>query len=176
MKPATLAVALGLASLIAAPASTAQFEVEPLLVEVQPDPLEETYEREWVEFANPAPFPLSLEGFYLTDHDACFVPGEGLVENYRWPLNATVPASSRLVILLPDNCLNLANSGDDLALENEDGDVIQSVAYGEEGNLDAPESGQSLSACHHTNEIHGAWGLALQSPGRTNPDCPDPAV
>ncbi len=161
-------------------------EVSPMLVEVQPNPpvnesaANETAnetdpepEPEWVEFANPTPRPLSLEGFFLTDYDGCFAPGEGFVDDYRWPLNATVPAEDRLVVELPTHhCLTLANSGDTLALEDEEGRVIQNVTYGSEGELAAPEDGDSLSACHAQDNLHRAWEVAAESRNATNPECP----
>lgn len=171
MKPASLAAALGLALVIALPAGAATDQAAPALVEVQPDPSEQLYDREWVEFANPTPAPVSLEGLYLTDHDSCFQPGEGFVEEYRWALNATVPAQERLVLTLPSGCLNLSDAGDDLALEDEEGHELQSLAYGDQGDLSAPNDGESLSACQAGSMAHAGWEVALQSPGATNQPC-----
>lgn len=175
MKPASLALAFVLSLSIALPVASAGDTLAPTLVEAQPDPTGEVYEREWVEFANPSPAPLDLDGLYLTDHDACFLPGEGFVDEYRWPLNATVPATSRIVLQLPTHCLNLANGGDDLALEDEQGNVLQSVSYGPDGDVDAPGDGESLSACHQGALVHGAWALAQQSPAGANQDCAGPS-
>lgn len=167
MKPTTFILALGLALSIALPAATADDAVAPTLVEVEPTP---EGEAEWVEFANPAPTPVSLEGLYLTDDDFCFAP-DGPTESYRWPLNVTVPAQDRLVVELPSSCLTLANSGDTLALEDEDGNVLQSVSYGAEGALPTPTEAQSLSACHAAGLIHGGWDVAAHSPGADNHAC-----
>ncbi|PSG96443.1 hypothetical protein BRD56_10590 [Thermoplasmatales archaeon SW_10_69_26] len=181
MKPATFALALGTALLIAVPAAAAEDTTAPTLVEAQPSPDGHTHDEEWVEFANPAPTALDLEGLFLTDHDACFAPGEGYVETYRLALdNVTVPARDRVVVELPASpCLNLADGGDDLFLEDEQGKQIQQVAYGSEGELPAPGTGESLSACQATAErwsdrqpmIHGDWSTAMASPGNANPSC-----
>lgn len=157
--------------MIALPAATAEDAAAPLLVEVQPDPVGESFDEEWVEFANPTASDLSLDGLYLTDYDACFVDGEGFVSEYRWPLDVTVPAADRLVVELPSNCVNLANGGDTLALEGEHGNVIQTVSYGDEGTLDAPDDGESVSACHAGALVHGGWAIAAQSPSAHNQGC-----
>lgn len=175
MKPATLVTAAVLALTIALPAASAQVTLEPQLVEVQPDADEPGPDGEWVEFANPSALPADLDGLYLTDHDACFAPGEGFVEEYRWPLNATVPAHDVIALELPDACLTLADGGDDLTLETRDGRALEHVAYGDAGDLPAPEDGQSLAACHEGGHQYEGWDTRPTTPDRANPSCEPPA-
>lgn len=172
MKPATLVSVLVLASSIVAPLASAQATLDPQLVEVQPDPGEQGPGGEWVEIANPSPLPADLDGLYLTDYDPCFAPGQGFVEEYRWPLEATVPARGLLVLELPDNCLTLADRGDEIALEDEEGNVLEHVAYGDEGELPEPDPGESLAACHEAAHQYEGWDVHPVTPGRTNPRCP----
>lgn len=151
-----------------APAGLAQDEAAPLLVEADPSPGEGA---EWVELANPTPVDLDLDGLYLTDHDPCFAPGEGYVETYRFPLEGEVDAMDRRVVELPAACLTLADSGDELALEDEAGHELQAVAYGTSGGPPAPGAGESLAACEHALLVHGAWGVHPATPGAANPAC-----
>lgn len=162
---------VALATLTAlAPAGLAQADAEPLLVEADPSPAEGA---EWVELANPTPADLDLDGLYLTDHDPCFAPGEGYVETYRWPLEGSVPAMDRRLVELPDACLTLADSGDELVLEDEDGRELQAVAYGSAGPLPAPGADDSLAACEHALLVHGEWAVHPATPGAANPACHD---
>ncbi|MDX1612342.1 MAG: lamin tail domain-containing protein [Candidatus Thermoplasmatota archaeon] len=153
-----------------APAS-AQDATSPVMVEVQPNPEGPDRGNEWVEFANPLPVDLDLEGFYLTDYDRCSVAGQGWVDPYYWPLSGIVPAQGRLVVELPSNCPLLRNGGEVLALTLADGTVLQEIAWGDEGPLDAPDPGESLFACHQEANLHGAWqpGPATRAAG--NPAC-----
>lgn len=151
-------------------AAQASDPVAPVMVEIDPDP-DDDWDAEWVELYNPAPVDLPLDGLYLTDHDACFAPGQGFVQDYHWPLTGAVPAQSHLVLELPSSCLNLANSGDLIELVTEDGTVLQSVGYGEEGDLPVPADGQSLAACHVAGGLHGPWTTAQETRGALNPGC-----
>jgi hypothetical protein len=171
MKPVAITVALSFIALTAAaPAALAEDRAAPTMVEVQPTPADDD---EWVEFANPTPVDVSPEGLYLTDHDACFAPGQGFVDEYRWPVEVTVPAQDRLVVDLPDagSCLTLADGGDELALEDEEGNELQAVSYGPEGDHGVPGPSQSLAACHAGALVHGNWSLAGATPGVANPSC-----
>ncbi len=152
-------------------AAQASDPVAPILVEVDPDPTGSGVDGEWVELYNPSPVDLRLDGLYLTDHDACFAPGEGLVQDYHWPLTGILPAQSHLVLELPSSCLNLANGGDEIELVTEDDDVLQSVAYGDAGGLPAPGAGESLAACHIGAGLHGAWATGPETPGVFNAGC-----
>lgn len=173
MHASTLAtVVLSLSLLTVLPgAALATDRAAPVLVEVQPDPSEASGLGEWVELANPLPVELALDGLYLTDNDPCFAPGQGYVESYTWPLTGTLAPGERIVLELPAHCLTLANSGDDLHLVTEDGQVLQSVAYGDLGKLPTPADGESLSACTMLGNLHGAWQVTGETPGATNPGC-----
>lgn len=154
-----------------APIGAAQDAAAPLLVEVQPDPTADGPEGEWVELVNPTAVPLSLDGFYLTDRDPCFVPGKGFVREYAWPLSGEIAPGEHRVIVLPAGCVNLANSGDDLALLTEGDTEIQTIRYGAGTPLGTPEDGESLSACSGPSQIHLGWSRAPESPGSANPSC-----
>lgn len=173
MRHVLVAVATALCLTTAlAPASLAEDPAAPLMVEIQPNPEGDDAGAEWVEFANPTPAPLDLDGFELTDHDSCFASGEGFTEDYHWELSGTIPAQGHLVLTLPEDCLNLRNgeAGDDLELVRE-GQTLQRVAYGDEGPLDVPGEAETLSACHVDANLHGEWSIADASPGASNPDC-----
>lgn len=154
-----------------APLTAAEDAAAPVLVEIQPDPEGTDRGNEWIELANPTPVPLPVDGLYVTDHDPCFLPGEGFVSDHAHPLEGTIPAGGHLVITLPSACVNLANSGDDLALVTEDGTELQSVSYGDQGGQPTPSDGESLSACHLAANLHGAWSTAAETKGSTNPTC-----
>jgi hypothetical protein len=173
MKPATLALALSLVAVTAAPAAVAQNDptLRPQLVEVEPTPGEVGPSDEWVELANPSPLPMDTDGLYLTDHDPCFAPGEGYVEEYRWPLNVTLPAHGVLAVELPDQCLTLSDRGDEVALEDGREQVLDEVAYGNDGELPTPDRPHTLSACHELGQQYGAWALEMATPNGANPRC-----
>jgi len=146
--------------------------VAPLMTEADPTPASGT---EWVELTNPTPVPVDLDGLYLTDHDPCFAPGEGYVETYRWPLEGTLAPAERRALDLPAACLTLADAGDEVVLETENGTERQQVAYGEDADLPAPGSAEALAACEHAARLHGSWGLHPATPGQSNPACGLPA-
>ncbi len=145
-------------------------DLNPLLVEIQPNPEGPDRGNEWVEFANPFPVPLDLDGFYLADGERCLLADEGRTADDRYPLEGTIPAFDRLVILLPSSCLQLANTGDNLNLTLEDGTLVQEISWPQE-NLDLPAEQETLQACLGTAGLHGNWTLAQATPGEANVAC-----
>lgn len=154
-----------------APTLSAQAQPAPVLVEVDPNPVGADRGNEWVELVNPAPVEVTYEGLYLTDYDACFAPGEGHVDTYRWPVDVTLGPHEHRALELPYHCLTLSDSGDEVALVDEDGNELQRVAYGEEDALDLPGPDESLAACEHAAELHTSWSVRPATPGASNPSC-----
>lgn len=171
MQPKWLIYGLALALTTAlAPIGLAEDPAAPLLVEVQPNPDGPDRGNEWVELANPTPVPLALDGLYLTDDSDCFRDGD-TEKGDRWALDGTLAPMSVTKVTLLYDCIRLSNAGDELRLETEDGDVLQTVAYGTEGDLAAPTAGESLAACHVGAHVHANWTLAPSTPGQANPSC-----
>lgn len=145
-----------------APGTGAADPVAPLLVELQPNPDGPDSGNEWVELANPGPAPIPLDGLFLTE-----AAGSVLA------LTGTLPPSASTVVVLPTS-FRLNNAGDVLTLTTDpalgEGAVLQQVAYGSQGDLSAPGSGESLAACT-LGPVHGAWSSGTASPGTPNAVC-----
>lgn len=172
---AVLVLALGTLTALA-PTGLAQSDPAPIVTEVDPNPPGLDRGNEWVELVNPAPVEITLDGLYLTDYDACFAPGEGHVDSYRWPLDVTLAPHEHRALELPYHCLTLADAGDELALVDEDGRELQHVAYGDEGALDLPSPEDSLATCEQAAQLHHAWSVRSATRGASNPSCSTPGV
>lgn len=173
MQPKWLAWITALALTTAlAPTGTAAEDPAPTLVEVQPNPPGADDGNEWIELSNPTPVPLPLDGLYVADRDGCFASGVGFTEDHRWALDGSIPPRSHLALTIPSpgNCNQLANGGDRLYLETEDGDTLQSVGYGDEGALAIPSPQESLTACS-LGPLHPTWTIAPASQDAANPTC-----
>lgn len=140
-------------------AAQASDPVAPVMVEIDPDPPGSDANSEWVEFHNPAPVPVSLEGLYLTESDGGILALEGEI----------APGEHHVEVLPWGFFLN--NDGDVVELVTENGTVLQSVAYGDDGDLPMPDDGQSLAACHLAAGLHGPWATAQETQGSFNPAC-----
>lgn len=165
MQPRGLAWITALALAIAlVPTGAAEDAAAPVLVEAQPNPDGTDRGNEWLELHNPTPAPLSLDPFYVNDHDFCFA------EDTRYDLSGTIAPMDRVVVTLPGSCILLENSGDRLTLETEDGHVVQTLQYGPGTDLQAPSGGDSLTACQ-AGATHLQWMTAEPTRGEANPFC-----
>lgn len=165
MQPRGLAWITALALAIAlVPTGAAEDAAAPVLVEAQPNPDGTDRGSEWLEFHNPTPAPLSLDPFYVNDHDFCFA------DDPRYDLTGTIQPLGRLVVTLPGTCILLQNGGDFFTFETEDGQVVQNVTYGPGTGQPAPSSGTSLAACQ-AGITHAQWMIAQPTRGEANPGC-----
>ncbi len=158
---------LALALLPPVPAAAEGAPIAPLLVEVNP-------QGEWVEFVNPTPRDLVLDGWSLADHDSCLLAGAGRIEDPHFPLDGVVvPARGRVLVSLWDGdaCVRLHDSADDLDLLAPDGSLVQRVTWGPGGDVPSPPLAKSVAACSLADLAHGAWGIATATPRAGNGAC-----
>lgn len=156
------------------PTGAASTSLAPVLVEVHPNPTGIDAGAEWFELSNPAPVDLPLDGWAVTDDDACFAKGVGRVDAYAFALDGlVVPAGGRLVVTLPDagGCLRLGNADDNLALVAPGGHAVQRIAWGAGQDVAAPKEGRSVAACALPVAAHGAWTEQAPTPGDANAAC-----
>ena len=162
-----LAACLAIALVPSVPAATPG-HVAPVLVEVQPNPEGLDRGAEWFELYNPTPVNLALDGYYVTDHDAC-------TGQPTYSLDGVVlPAFGRAAFTLPNgtSCMVLVNSADELALVGPTGHVLQEVAWGGVGR-DAPAvgDGEAVAACVNGLGLHTTWSIAAPTKGAPNAAC-----
>ncbi|HEX7456731.1 MAG TPA: lamin tail domain-containing protein [Candidatus Nanoarchaeia archaeon] len=124
--------------------------------ELVPNPQEG---KEWVEFYNPSPVSISLDGWVLEEKTGSSLTG---TKQHQISL-LTVLAKSFAVFEFYTNSLN--NGGDVLTLKNPAG-VVDQIAFGDAPNpkLDAPTKGKSLARTPDGSE---SWAI-LDSPTKNS--------
>lgn len=107
---------------------------------------------EWVELYNPSPVPLNVDGWRLADDDG-----------KSQPLSGAIPAFGYVAVMLDAESfrIRLANTADEVRLEDADGKTVDAISYGE-GAMPAPGEGQSL-ARHYLIGTSGPAAANLDS-------------
>lgn len=118
--------------------------------EIMPSPEGADAEEEWLELYNANDFEVDLAGWQIKDKI-------GAIKTYICPAETILSASGFLVIKRPESNITLQNSGDELALLNPAGEIIDLIAY--------PASPQGLSYARQGESW--AWTITL-TPGQAN--------
>ncbi|MGE5594904.1 MAG: lamin tail domain-containing protein [Hyphomicrobiales bacterium] len=153
-------------------AATSQQETGGLRIsEVVSDPEAEGRDtaHEWVELENTGAAPVDLAGWQVGESKeldtlpSLEVPAGGFVVVAA---ESAVVAEGVLVVRPQDGDIGsgLNNAGDVVRLVAPDGNVVDSVAYGDAGGASAPGPGKSLA-----RTVDGGWAIAARTtPGEAN--------